>query len=157
MPKAAFFNQRAPKRHPPFWGFAYALSRYTVIAPEFRDALLALEPDYHQLFPLDIWSPDRSGSQRWYIIKTLSDPKAIDFEKSNWTRNVANNGSIFYSEPFTDGPRPPIFLKRSLIHDRHFWNDGVLGQSHTFVSDSLATKLESLLKPAFDLIPTQYV
>jgi len=158
MPKTAFFNSRAAKRQAPFWSFAYALSGYIVIAPEFRDALSALEPDYHQLFPLDIWWPDRSASQRWYIINTLNDPSAIDFEKSNWTQNTANDGRIVYSEPrVTDEAKPTIFLKRSLIHGRHFWIDGTIGASCTFVSDTLVTKLESLLKPSFDLIATQYV
>ena len=158
MPKTAFFNKRAAKRQPPFWRFGYALSNYIVVSPELRDALLALEPEYHQLFPLDIWLPDRSASQRWYIINTLNDPSAIDFEKSNWTKNTANDGSFFYSERrVTDEPKPTIFLKRSLIENRHFWNDGTMGTSYTFVSDTLVTKLESLLQSAFDLIPTQYV
>jgi hypothetical protein len=157
MPKTAFFNKRAPKRHAPFWGFAYVLSYYSIIAPEFRDALLALEPDYHQMFPLDIWLPDRSASQRWYIINTLNNPSAIDVEKSNWIKQTANDGSFFYTEPQTDGAKPTIFLKQSLIHDRHFWKDGTRGANCIFVSGTLVTKLESLLKPAFDLIPTQYV
>jgi len=158
LPTTAFFNRRAGKRHPPFWFFAYALSIYTVIAPEFRDALLALEPDYHQLFPLDIWLRDRSASQRWYIINTLNNPGAIDVEKSNWIKNTANDGSFFYTEPrVTDKPKPTIFLKRSFIQDRHFWRDGTPGANCVFVSDTLVTKLESLLEPAFDLIPTQYV
>ena len=157
LPKTTFFNTRAAKRQPPYWGFAYVLSHYTIIAPEFRDALLALEPDYHQMFPLDIWLPDRSASQRWYIINTLNNPSAIDFEKSNWTKNTANNGSLFYSEPrVTDKPKATIFLKRSLISDRHLWTDGTIGGSCTFVSSSLVTKIESLLRPAFELIPTQY-
>jgi hypothetical protein len=158
MPKIAFFNRRAAKRHPPFWFFGYVLSSYSIIAPEFRDALLALEPDYHQMFPLDIWLLDRSARHRWYIINTLNNPSAIDFEKSNWEKNTANDGRLFYSElRVTDKPKPIIFLKRSLISDRHFWNDGTMGGSYTFVSSSLVTKIESLLKPAFDLIPTQYV
>ena len=158
MPKTAFFNRRAAKRQPPFWRFGYVLSGYTLIAPEFRDALLALEPDYHQLFLLDIWLPDRSASQRWYIINTLNNPSAIDVEKSNWIKNTANDGSFFYTEPHaTDKAKPTIFLKRSLIDDRHFWNDGTIGASCSFDSGALVTKLGSLLKPAFDLIPTQYV
>jgi hypothetical protein len=65
---------------------------------------------------------------------------------------------FFYSEPrVTDKAKPTIFLKRSLIGHTHFWNDGTIGASCTFVSETLATKLESLLQPAFDLIPTQYV
>jgi hypothetical protein len=156
MPKTAFFNRRAAKRQPPYWGFGYNLSGYSLIAPEFRDALLALEPDYHQMFPLDIWLADRSASQRWYIINTLNDPIAIDYEKSNWEKNTRTDGSIFYSEPGGYNRASKIFFKRSLIHDRHFCHDGEKGQSYTFVSDTLVTKIESLLKPAFDLIPTQY-
>lgn len=100
MPKTAFFNRKAAKRNPPFWRFAYALSNNTVIAPEFRDALLALEPDYHQLFPLDIWLPDRSASQRWYIINTLNNPSAIDVERSNWIKTDCQRWKFFYTETF---------------------------------------------------------
>jgi hypothetical protein len=158
LPTTAFFNRRASKRHPPFWHFGYRLSSYNIIAPEFRDALLALEPDYHQMFPLDIWLPDRSASQRWYIINHLNNPSAIDVEKSNWIKETAHDGSLFYCEPrVTDKPEPTIFLKRSLIHDRHFWHDGTIGANCDFVSGTLVTKIESLLRPAFDLIPTQYV
>ena len=38
--KKRLLQQKAAKRHPPFWSFAYALSVYMVIALEFRDVLL---------------------------------------------------------------------------------------------------------------------
>jgi Immunity protein family (Imm11) len=109
-----------------------------------REIIEGLEPDVHQLFPVDMLAEDGSLREpRRYLLNVCSVVEGII--GGHYTRR--SNG-----EPlFHPGALHPMAIRKSRVSKLHMWLDRRAPPSAIFVSDAFYRKLEEHKVGAFDL------
>lgn len=117
------------------------------VSARFRDALEALEPGRHQIWPVEIVLPSGEAyPTEYFMLRVLTELDAWDREQSDpacWEQSRR----VMKIAPLKKNNAHGIALKRSVIGDHHIWRGFVSPESgisgfNFYVSDALKAAID---------------
>lgn len=142
------FKRPMPKKEPehilafPFWDYATSPpfgDYYTLVSPQWKAAMEALEPGLHEFFPHEVVFND--GSWDRFVLRSCQNV------------NFLVGLVPFWSDLKTG--REKAYAKRSALAGRHWVRHWALGEN--FASRELAVRLRPLLPPRYEFYPLTMV
>lgn len=119
--------------------------RLTAVDQAMKEVIEHLEPDTHQLWPLDIRKKNgRPWPNKYYglVIRHFKD--SFLPEQSDASAFEVNSDGIVNVVPPYEKSAPMIGLSRQIIGDSHLWRELTISRLHIFMSDKMKEEINRL-------------